>query len=631
LLAWIAAPAWAQFYLNGNGNGNGNGFTVFGGSVTLQAIQTETSSAFGGDTERTDLREALNFYFRSFLWDPRFMTYRLSTDLAQRNVDSGGSETAVDAMGYGVDVAFFPKRRIPLALFYSKYDQETEFDAQQFLSDERHNTRYGGRFEARLSKAPRLRIDYEKHERESEGSSSYLYDDTHLTGNSVYTLGPSIFELDYNGYETFDELRLSLQENNTWMLRNDNKLGKKHQVNFYATRNEAASEQAGFARSEAEFSTYTGQWSGSWSKKWGTAVYARQSEGESALSTSEADSYGVGTHFSPNMHWTVNGETNTYESTVTTADRESVLDSRTARLNTLWTGTPRTWHHTLSAGAGQSDSTLEWVDLVAPGPTERAQFDRRVWSAGGSIMRAKNASSVSLSSLYNSSEFDVERTAGIVLGAGQTLGYAQDVVQMRLDARKAYRKLGHMRAYVSYTTSERLLEDGTFSDSRETSLKTFWNNHKWSFTAGYGVIESRAISGVEAENTFFHASAKRQFKKHWSFRAFYNQSETTIGILDPGEQRQYEASLDYSGKSLSLRLMARQRETERGAAWAEFSSYYVTGLRRRAWQGRCSPRARTRTGSCFPKGAPPATRTTGATESFLTRAERISASSATAA
>jgi hypothetical protein len=577
LALWCVAllPALAQTYNNTyNNRRNGNG-TFYGGSVSLQAIQTETSSTFGPDSERTNLREALNFYFRSFLWDPRFMTYRLFTNFARQDMSSTGGGAATDTMGYGASVNFFPRRRFPFSLFYSESDSETELDTQQFLSEKTHYTRYGGRFEARLSKVPRLQLDYEKQERESEGNAAYLFDDTHLSGNSVYALGPSRFEVDYDDYEIFNELSLGLQENTMWRLRNDNKLSKKHQVNFNATRSEVASEQPGFARSEAESSGYTGQWHSLWSKKWSTTADASHSEGEAVANASEADSYGVGVHFSPNRRWAVRGGASTYESTVTSTNRESVADSRSAQLNASWTGTPGTWHHTLSAGAGQSDSTLEWVDLVVPGPTERVQFDAHTWSAGGSITRAKGASSISLSSLYSSSEFDVEKTAGIVMGAERTLGYAQDTVQMKLDARKKYRKLGQMRGYVTYNTSERLLEDGTFSDTRETNLNAYWNNHKWSITAGYGMIESRALSGTEIENTFLHASANRRFKKRWSFRAFYNQSEVTVGVLDPGEQRRYEASLDYSGTKLSLRFMARHRETERGAVQGESSSYYV--------------------------------------------------------
>jgi hypothetical protein len=574
--------------LNGNGRRNGNG-TSYGGTVSLQAAQSETSSTFGGGMERTseytDLREALSFYFRSFLWDPRFMTFRLFTNLARRSADSSSGtgssrETVADATAYGASVSFFPQRRFHFSLFYSESDRETELDPLQFLSSQAHHTRYGGNFKLALSRLPRLRLDYKKDERERTGNVPYLRDDEHLSGNLSYDVKHSRFELDYDGYETFDELSLSLQENATWRLWNDNKLGKKHQVNFFASRSESAGEQPGFARSEAEFSTYRGQWSGTWSRKWSTTADASRSEGESLATTSEADSYHAGIAFLPKEHWNLHASARTSESVVNSTLQESVFESQSFNMGALWSRPRKVWSFSLQGGGGQSDSEMEQTFLLPPAPPERAQFDTRTWSAGGSIARAKGASSISLSSRYGSSEFDVEKTAGIAPGAELSTGYSKDIWRTRLEARKKYKKYGKLRGYLDYNTSERLLEDGTFAETKETSLNTFWNNHKWNVTAGYGRIESRALSGVETENTFLHAGANRRFKKHWSLRAYYNQSETIVGVLDPGKQRRYEASLDYSGTKLSLRFLAYRREAERGARQGESTSYSVMFARR---------------------------------------------------
>ncbi|UCF80534.1 MAG: hypothetical protein JSV08_08500 [Acidobacteriota bacterium] len=579
LALWcVALPVLAQYP---NGNGNGNGWTAFGGSMMLQALKAETTSTMERDSEVTDLRQAMNLYFRSFILDQRFITYRLFTDFLQQDVDSGGDGVAAsDATAYGISVNFFPERRIPFSLFYSERDSETEYEDQQYLSQQLHYTTYGGSAQTGFSILKHLRVAYDRKEREGTGGVNYLYDDKHLTGMMISAIKSSQVEIDYDSKETFNELSRNLQENTTWRLRNDNRLGEKQRLYLNASRNETASEQEGFARAEAEFSTYDGQWIGNWSEKWNTTAGAFRSEGEAKGSETEANSYRLNVQFAPNKRWTLYASANTSESTLTSTSVESELEARSVFLNTSWTRPSKMWSFTLNGGGGQNDSEMEWTPLLPPGPTEQAQFDTLTWSAGGSITRGTGLSNVSLSSSYSSSEFDVATTVGVVLGAQQSLGFSEDVWRARFEARTLRRKLGEMRGYVDYVSSERLLEDGTFAESTNTSINTFWRNHTWSTTASYGVIETRDVSGQEAENTFLHANASRSFWKYFRFSCFYTQTETTIGVVDLGTQRYYEASIDYSVGKFTVSIAARHRELERDTAQAESSVYYVMLSRR---------------------------------------------------
>lgn len=586
LLALTAAPAHAQFYLNGyNPGGNGNGHYYFGGEVTFYSAQFESANSAGGGHSSTDMREALSFYLRGHVWDSRFMKFKLLGTVLQRSYNQESSTMTVGGMGYGGEVEFFHKRHFPFMAYYNVYDQSAKFD-QQVLNEDITYTRWGGRTELRFAHMPRFKFQFDNVERETQSEDSdLLYNDEYLTGEMDYSIFKrSNLFVNYWSNESFNEISRSHQLNSTLSARSETSVGARHSISLDGSRTESQSEQPGFLTYKGETMHYSGQVRNNWSSKLNTSFLGKHIEGKANIPEmrSEGDSYGADFSYKPTKSFTVTGSGQQFESRITTLQNVSRFKGQNVDGTVLFSRSPGAWNYSVFAGAGQSDSEFTLEDLTAPGPVEKATSGTQSYSGGGSMGWGGGKFRTSASSSFKSSDFNVDQTAGLLTGSSFSLGYSEDIWKSRFEMRRRTRQ-SDWNASVEYGTEERLMEDSSFAETTRMRFYTEWSKSTWRATGNYQLLNTKSLNGMDLENTLMGVTFSKKLKGHWVARVTATQSDTTMGTQDLGTENHYEMAIDYHAGKYTMTLLAQRQETAREGFSAESSTYALMMKRKFRW------------------------------------------------